>query len=163
MKTCITIIFICLCTMASAQHPTASTRDFKTGEGSWKGTLTYLDYGSGKPFTMPADVVLRTATPGMIIFSYSYPKEPKANGNDTLFISQDGSMIDGARVVEKSVMEDGAIKIITDKDGVDGNDGKKAVIRHYYIIGKNIFQSRKEVRFEGTEKWIKRNEYLFSR
>lgn len=163
MKTILTFSLMALCMMAAGQTRNAGTKDFKPAEGNWKGMLTYLDYSTGKPFTMPADVVLRTTAKGMIILSYSYPKEPKANGNDTIIISSDGSMIDGARVVERSVMEDGAVKIITDKDGLDGNDRKKAVIRHYYIIGKNVFQTTKEVRFEGTEKWIKRNEYLFSR
>ncbi len=163
MKTIILCFFLAFCSCAIAQTRNVSTKDFISGEGYWKGTLTYLDYSSGKPFSMPADVVLRTTTKGMVIFSYSYPNEPKANGNDTMYISADGSMIDGAKVVDRSVMEDGAIKIVTDKEGADGNEGKKAVIRHYYIIGKSIFQSRKEVRFEGTEKWIKRNEYLFAR
>jgi hypothetical protein len=32
-----------------------------------------------------------------------------------------------------------------------------------YIFGKDSFQNRKEVKFEGSDKWIMRNEYLFSR
>ncbi|MEO5942700.1 MAG: hypothetical protein ABIP30_15405 [Ferruginibacter sp.] len=33
-----------------------SVRDFDKLVGSWEGSLTYLDYSSGKPYTMSADI-----------------------------------------------------------------------------------------------------------
>ena len=33
-----------------------SSNDLKQLTGFWKGTLTYLDYSSGKPYTMPANL-----------------------------------------------------------------------------------------------------------
>jgi hypothetical protein len=61
-------------------------KDFKPAFGKWTGTLTYLDYSSGKPYTMPANVRI-SANPfnnRQIIFAFEYYKEPGANGNDTL-------------------------------------------------------------------------------
>lgn len=140
------------------------TSDFGNAFGEWKGSLTYLDYSSGKPFTMPANATLaQSANPNEIVLALVYPKEPKANGNDTLRIEKKGMEIDGAAVVSKTVNAEGILEIITERNGIDGNDNKKAVIRHIYRINKNVFSSRKEIKFDGEEKWILRNEYSFSR
>ena len=44
--------------------------------------------------------------------------------------------------------------------GEDGNDNKKAMLRHTFLLKSNTYSIIKEVKFEGTDKWIKRNEYL---
>ena len=164
MKRLLTLLILLISgSIFSQSKPVASTADFEKCKGSWKGTITYLDYTSGKPFSMPANMSLRIANNSQIILSYSYPDEPKANGKDTLLISGTGSLIDGAEVQSREILEDGAVKIVTVRTGKDGNDNKPALIRHSYILGKNSFQSVKEVEFEGTDKWIIRNTYLFSR
>jgi hypothetical protein len=140
-------------------------KDFKPAFGKWKGSLTYLDYSSGKPYTMPANinVTKNKENKQQLILAFEYPNEPKANGNDTLVISDDGLQIDGAVIVSKIKNSDGSIVIITDKEGVDGNDNRSATLRHIYTISKKVFSNRKEVRFKGEEKFILRNEYKMSR
>lgn len=143
---------------------TVNTGDFKPALGPWKGSLTYLDYSSGKPFTMPANIMLlNSSRSNEIILQFIYPNEPKANGNDTLRIGMNGTEIDGAKIAMKKVLTDGSLQIVTEKNGFDGNDKKKAILRHIYTIGTNMFSNRKEVKFEDGEKWILRNEYLFAR
>ena len=164
MKPLLTILIILISgSIYSQPKPATSTTDFEKSTGSWRGTITYLDYTSGKPFSMPANVSLRIANNSQIILSYAYPNEPNANGKDTLLISGNGSLIDGAEVQSREILEDGAVKIVTVKAGRDGNDNKSALIRHSYILGKNSFQNVKEVKFAGTDKWIVRNTYLYSR
>ena len=142
-----------------------SVKDFKPAFGKWKGSITYLDYSSGKPFTMAANLTISRNKKNIhqLILAFEYPDEPKANGNDTLVISNDGLQIDGAIVASKEKITDGSLQIITDKQGVDGNDNRKAIIRHVYTIGKKNFSSRKEVRFEDEDKFIVRNEYKMNR
>ena len=144
---------------------TVSIKDFKPAFGKWKGSLTYLDYSSGKPYTMPANVTISKDgnNTHQLILAFVYPDEPKANGNDTLVISDDGLQVDGAMVVSKKKNNDGTLEIITEKNGADGNDNRKAIIRHIYSIGKKKFSNRKEVRFDTEEKFIMRNEYVMSR
>ena len=164
MKAILTVLMIIISFAATAQtNVVVRVSDFTKTEGSWKGSLTYMDYSSGKPFSMPANVNLRIADNSQIILSYAYPNEPNANGKDTLLISGNGSLIDGAEVQSREILEDGAVKIVTVKAGRDGNDNKSALIRHSYILGKNSFQNVKEVKFEGADKWLIRNTYLFSR
>jgi len=142
-----------------------SYKDFETAFGNWNGSLTYLDYTSGKPYIMPANVSINinTKNSNQIIFSYQYPNESKANGNDTLEIKNDGTMIDDGKVIVKKINTDGFLQIETERDGIDGNERKKAIIKHIYILSNKIFISRKEVKFIGEQNWIKRNEYSFAR
>jgi hypothetical protein len=151
-------------TGAIALSTTVNVKDFKPAFGKWSGTITYLDYTSGKPFTMPANVTIsKNKKDGQqLILAFEYPREPKANGNDTLVISADGTMIDDTKLVSKKE-QTGSLQIITEKDGVDGNDNKKALIRYVYTVSKRSFIKRKEVKFEGEEKFIMRNEFKMSR
>ena len=145
--------------------PVVSVKDFKPAFGKLKGTLTYLDYSSGKPYTMPANITISRDNNNeqQLILAIVYPDEPKANGNDTLVISNNGLQIDGAFVVSKKKTSEGLLEIVTEKNGIDGNDNRRAVLKHIYTISKKAFSSRKEVRFDGEEKFILRNEYKMTR
>ncbi len=82
-----------------------TVKDFKTAFGKWTGILTYLDYSSGKPYIMPANisVTINQQNARQLIFAIEYPNEPKANGNDTLSIAMmTEKLIDGNMVVSKT-------------------------------------------------------------
>lgn len=137
-------------------------KELKTLVGEWEGSLTYLDYSSGKPYTMPANASIK---PGkneyQLAGAYIYPNEPKANSNFKLTISEDGKTFNKKDITSKRTMEDGNIEITTEYSGKD--DNKKAQIKNIYIIGASTFKIRKEVMFPDSEDWIKRNEYSFSK
>lgn len=143
---------------------TVSVKDFKPAFGKWEGTLTYLDYTSGNPYTMPCNISLSPVNSNLqqLVIVYEYPDEPKANGSDTLVISVNGKMIDDEMVLVKEKKRS-LLRVITQKTGVDGNENRKAVIRHIYTLGKKSFSIRKEVKFEGGDKWIVRHEYKMAR
>ena len=64
--------------------------DFSTLSGNWLGSLTYLDYSTGKPFTMQANLeVKKIGESRKFIFLNQYPKESNANSSDTITISND--------------------------------------------------------------------------
>lgn len=155
------LVFISIAVNAQLQQKTGPG-DFIQAAGSFSGSLKYLDYSNGKPFTMPVNLLVRL-NGNLVILSYRYPNEPKADGNDTLVISTDGRFINKAAVMEKGIGEDGTIKIVTEQEAPDGNEHQMALIRHYYYAGNHVLQLRKEVKFAGTDKWIMRNEYIFSR
>lgn len=141
-----------------------SLRDFKNLKGYWSGTLTYLDYSSGEPYTMPADVeIKRMGKTNKFIFSNIYPNEPEANSFDTMMISQDGSYIDNQLVISKHKLPMGVTEIVTEELGVDGSEDKTARFKYTYTISKLSFTKRKDVQFTGTEEWIKRHEYSYKK
>jgi hypothetical protein len=148
---------------AFAQTPTkVSIQNFKPAFGKWEGALTYLDYGSGKPFSMPANIAI-SGKGKQLFFENSYPDEPEANETDTVTIASKGTIFDGEKVVSKRKLADGNLEIITEIRGVDGNDSKPARMRHTYTLGTNVYVVRKDVLFEEETKWIMRHEFRYEK
>jgi hypothetical protein len=153
-------VFMLFCLTAIAQS--VQIKDLSPSVGSWEGKLTYLDYSSGNPYTMSANIkVSLTENKSGYIMAYEYPKEPQANSKDTTFIRDNFFGKDKIVAFEKA--SGGGYTLVTEVDGTDGNDNKKAVLRHVYRVTATNFSITKEVKFEGTELWIKRNEYLLNR
>lgn len=163
------ILLIAVCCLSvhpsfSLSDSTIVPKDLKSLVGCWKGSLTYLDYTSNKPFSMPANMVVKDFTnSGIIVYALAYPEEPSANSTDTLFISADGKSVNNEPVTGKTKTANHGLEIITEINSVDGNDHKPCIIRHTYTLGKNTYSIKKEVLFTGQEKWILRNIYSFTR
>jgi hypothetical protein len=157
------LITITLFINASIAH----TQSFKISDlavsvGNWEGKLTYLDYSTGNPFTMLANITISfTEDKKGYIMGYEYPKEPHANSKDTTYANN--NFFGKEKIVEFNKDAHGGYRLVTEIDGQDGNDNKKAVLKHIYLLQSNSYSLTKEVKFEGTNKWIKRNEYIFVR
>jgi hypothetical protein len=164
-KNIILLITILNFSLASnAQSASLEATDMKNFQGFWKGALTYLDYSSGKPYTMPAQTEMKPIAGQLsLTVRMIYPDEPKANTFDTLHISKDGKKIDAAVVISKRKLKDGSLEIITEEQGKDGNDNQKAILRKTYTVSETVLRIRKDVQFEGTTQWIKRHEYVYSK
>jgi hypothetical protein len=137
-------------------------KDLSTSVGSWEGKLTYLDYSSGKPYTMSANIKISlTENRKGYIMAYEYPKEPQANSKDTTYIVD--KLFGKDKIVDFEKSLDGGFTLVSEIVGEDGNDHKKAILRHTYLLKSNSYSITKEVKFEGTYLWIKRNEYLLNK
>ena len=148
----------------SFSDSTITSKDFKNLIGCWSGSLTYLDYSTNKPFSMPANINVKDfKKTNLIVCSLIYPKEPSANALDTIFISKDGRRLNNEPLKNKRKLDKDNLEIVTEINGIDGNDNKAAVIRHTYILGSSIYSIKKEVQFVGQTQWILRNEYKFIR
>jgi hypothetical protein len=167
MKRRIILVTICclsFCYSFSYSDSKIRSKDLKNLIGCWEGSLTYLDYSTNKPFSMPANIIVKDfKRSNTIICSLIYPKEPNANSADTIFISKDGRSLNNAAVKTKRSLGEDSLEIVTEIAGIDGNDHKDATIRHTYILGKNNYSTKKEVQFVGQTQWIVRNEYKFNR
>ena len=159
------IIVLMGMTICNAQNNIkASFKDFDQLIGSWQGSLTYLDYKSGKPYTMSANLEIRRLEKSHnFIFSNIYPKESNANSSDTFTFSKDGKYINNEIIKSGKKLANGKNEIITEISGKDGNDNKPAIIRHTYTFNKYSFSKRKDVQFAGGTEWIRRNEYTYQR
>lgn len=146
-------------------QPTARVlpSDFVTLVGSWEGKLTYVDYTSHKPVTMPARLNIRQLDDvNAFACAHSYPSEPQANSTDTLILRNSGTVIDDETVSSRTILPDGTIEIVTLLKATDGNEHRKALIRHTYTISKSMYRIRKEVLFDGTDEWLQRYEIIYS-
>lgn len=141
---------------------TVTPDDLKILLGDWTGTLTYIDYSSNKPFTMPANLrVEQGKNENQLLLFINYPNEPHANSKDKIMISKDGSQLNKIDIKSKERLESGQVRITTEYRAKDNN--KEALIRNVYILRKEQFIIRKEVRFEDLNEWLKRNEYNYKR
>ena len=130
--------------------------------GEWTGSLTYLNYQTNEPFTMPADLLVEEGkTDNMVVLNFIYPNEPAANSTGRLTITKNGELLNKEKVVSRKELDNGQIEIKTESKGRD--DNKKAFIRITYIFGQDAFLTRKEVQFEESDEWIKRNEFTYQR
>jgi hypothetical protein len=153
-------VFLFLCLNLNAQS--LKVIDLSNSVGSWEGKLTYLDYSSGKPYTMSANIKISLTEDKIgFIMGYEYPAEPQANSKDTTYIVN--KLFGKDQIVEFKKASGGSFSLVTEIVGEDGNDSKKAILRHTYLLKPNTFSIIKDVKFDGTDKWIKRNEYLLKR
>lgn len=140
------------------------TKDLQILTGAqWTGNLIYLDYGTNKQVSIPSNLTVTQSKEDKLswIFEYKYPDEPKADSKDTVIISKDGSLIDGEKVIERTELGNQTLKIVTEKSGTD-ND-KNSLFRFTYLIGKNEFSVKKEVKNENSNEFFVRNEYKWKR
>lgn len=133
--------------------------DLKGMTGKWKGELTYVDYGSGKPVRIPVNITVTKNSGREFVFHYQYPKEPHANGYDTLRVSRNGKSFKGLRVISKITDQAGKTIITGEKHGTD-ND-LPATLRYTYTIAADSFKIKKEVMQAGENGYKLRNEYNF--
>lgn len=141
---------------------TVGPEDIEIILGNWTGSLTYIDYSSNKPYTMPADVTVKQGkNKNKLTLNFKYSNEPKANSQGQISISKKGDKINKEIIVSKRKLSNEKLEIITEYNGTDNK--KNALIRNKYILGNKQFVIRKEVKFEKSNKWIMRNEYSFER
>lgn len=139
-----------------------TSEDLKLAIGNWEGSITYLDYQSNKPFTMPANLLVKQGkNENSLVLNNSYPNEPKANNSDKIRIAKNGLLLNKNEVTSREELENGGIQIQTEHEAKD--DGRKALIRYTYSIGSNVFTIRKEVQFEELADWIERSEFTYTR
>ncbi len=148
--------------VSGAKSQTVSSGDFKLIEGVWKGKLTYLDYTSNRQETIDARLIAQLTDNG-IDFSISYPGESGKGGKDSYQINDNGTAINGMKLIERTSTGDGMLKIVLEEKGIDGNDHKPATFNYELIMGKSVFTMTKLVRFEGSSQFFQRNQYRFNR
>lgn len=141
---------------------TVGSKDFEIILGDWTGSLTYIDYSSNEPYTMPANLTVKQdKNKNILSLNFKYPNEPNANSNGQITISKKGDKINKEIVVSKRELSNEQLEIITEYNGKDNK--RKALIRNKYILGSKQFVIRKEVKFENSNEWMMRNEFSFER
>ncbi|RBL90496.1 hypothetical protein [Chitinophaga flava] len=125
---------------------------------NWRGSLTYLDYSTSKLVSIPTTLTVTASARGTGCYDFktSYPKEPSHDNLQVITIAKDGQDIDGERVKERTLLPEGTLKFVTEKDGFD--DDKAALLRFTYRISKTTFSRKKEVCYAGDSTWFMRNE-----
>jgi hypothetical protein len=138
--------------------------DFARLEGdAWHGTLTYVDYSTNKPVTIPCSLRVSRAGNDAWNWATGYDDEPHANSDSIVRIIDGGLAINRAGAVERVVTRvataAGEVRIVTEYEGQD-ND-LPATIRNEYTISKTQFFVGKRVRPRGQSDYFLRNISVF--
>ncbi len=163
------LISIWLIALAFSAFAVGQTQKVKSGElknltgVQWTGTLSYLDYRKNTRVSIPSNLTVTQSKDNKLswIFEYEYPDEPKANSKEEIALSKDGKIFDGETVIERKILADKTLRLVTEKSGPD-ND-KKALFRFTYLLNKKSFSIKKEVKYDGTTEFFVRNEYSWKR
>ena len=144
---------------------TAADIDLLTG-APWNGTLSYLDYTSRKQTTIKSSlVVARLPSRPDSAFAWDmrvgYADEPQANSGETAVLSRGGHVFRDGEVLERTVLPDGSVRVITERDGED--DNRDARFRFVYLLGREQCSIQKLVRFTPQEAFFERHIYRWSR
>ena len=158
----ILILFTFLIPITNYAQDRVTTEELKILLGEWTGTLTYTDYSTNEPFTMPATLRINQGkNESLLILNITYPNEPNANSRDKIKLSKDGTQLNKLEIESKQILANGYIQVTTKYSGKD--NGKEATIKNVYTIGASQFIIRKEVKFENSDDWLIRNEYTYTR
>lgn len=150
----------CLLPIPGTAQTVIQASDLASVSGEWQGQLTYLDYSSDEPRTIPVELTVRLKK-NKLVLSSRFPGEPGANSREKIKISRNGRRLDGALVKSREVLPTGDLRLVTAHQSRDHK--QQASIRTTYILGNSRFIIRKEVRYTNAETWFMRNQYEFAR
>lgn len=126
----------------------------------WKGQLTYKDYSSGTLVTIPCNLKVEQLELGHYKLFFDYPEESDNNTTAEVKVTEDGTMLNGHKVVKRE-KKAGVLEIITIENGEE--NGKPGIIFHTYDVGYKTLSIKKEYQTLGSSELQFRNEYVFER
>ena len=161
MRTIITIILaLCLATTINAQEK-IEIQDLKVlNNTSWKGTLMYKDYTSGKKRVLKTTMQVAIKK-NKFITDIQFTYEPDANSRETIKIKKGGTYFGSERIIKKEMKDDGSIKFITSFKGKDNN--KKANMYKTYFFSADEISITKEVQYIDSKERFIRNKQSYKR
>jgi hypothetical protein len=133
---------------------------------SWKGTLTYLDYTSKKLTTIPSTLLVTRKTTAAGAeptwrVAFGYTDEPHADKAEDLPLRSGGKLLGDEPVMERSVLADGTVRLVTEMAGQD--DSVPAQLRRVYLITRGRYEIQKWVRPAGAPEYFQRYVYRWTR
>ena len=134
--------------------------------GPWVGTLTYLDYNSGKTTTIDSSLMVRRTAddPPAWETGIGYSKEPHADSAQVVVLGDGGRTLDRQRLLSREVLANGDLVFVTEMKGEDNK--RPAMFRFEHRITAGEYSRRKMVRFEdglGDGEFFQRHVYRWKR
>ena len=160
MKTFKIIAIICLNLTLSFGQNSVTISDFEIlNNTKWEGTLTYIDYQSGKPTDI--DTKLQIIIEGNKIQSnIQYTYEPHKNYKSSVSIRKKGTYY-GNEKIESNTIDNGTRTIVTSYKGKD--NGKKATLYITHIFNDSTYNYSKKVVYKKSNDSLIRNIYKFTK
>ena len=132
----------------------------------WSGALTYLDYTSHVQTTIKSSLLM-TRLPEQSDGAFAwemrvgYADEPHADSGETAVLMRGGRVFRDGQVMERAVLSDGTVRVVTEQSGQD--DNRAARFRFVYLLSEKQCSIQKLVRFTPEEAFFERHIYRWSR
>lgn len=166
MKIIVHILFFLLPAFSFAQKKELTYKDLKGLTGNWAGQLVYTDYSDDKTqVTLPTKLEVVDMNDSVALnFTYMEPNGKTVMDKGSLRTYEEGKKLwyDGFEFDILAVRRNGErLIVIAEREGPDNN--KQADIRETFVIGPMVFYIKKEVKYEGTDKFFTRNGMQFKK
>ena len=166
MKIIVHILFFLLPAFSFAQKKELTYKDLKVLTGNWAGQLVYTDYSDDKTqVTLSAKLGVVDMNDSVALnFTYTEPNGKTVTDKGSMRIYEEGKKLwyDGFEFDILAVRRNGErLIVIAEREGSDNN--KQSDIRETFIIGPMVFNIKKEVKYEGAEKFFTRNTLQFKK
>lgn len=159
MKTTLILLFNLVFTTILVGQTTVSIADIQTLDNtSWTGNLMYINYLDGQPVNLRTTMQIEIKG-NQIIMRTQFTDEPGANSKSSIKLKKGGSYFGSEKIIERTKLKDGTLKIVTTFKGKD--DNKSASMFKIYLIGENDFSITKTVIFENSQEQLVRNKYTY--
>jgi hypothetical protein len=139
-----------------------SIADFTPLRGEWKGNLTYLDYSSNKPVTLPANTKFEMVSDSSFDQFIYYTSEPHKNDGTRYTIKENGQLLNDMKLLTRRKNTDGSLELVFEYRGPDGNDNRMATMLQVMQFSKHELVITKKVKYDGTDQFIQRHQYRFT-
>ena len=161
MKTIFTLI-ISICFLSSLKAQTkVEISDFEIlNNTNWKGTLMYKNYRDNKEVILQTTMHISIKN-SKVITEIKFPREPKANSKSKINLRKKGAYFGNEKIIEKKLLENETLKIVTYFEGKDNN--KKAKMYNTYLFNKDSFSIVKEVQYLDSDDKFIRNKQIYNR
>lgn len=131
---------------------------------TWRGALTYLNYGSNELSTIRSTLLVANVSEGVWSWATGYNDEPHADSASEVRLIDSGAAIQSGDTIERVIsrtQRGTSTELTTEHQGTD--DNRPATIQRVYEISPKQFSIRKLVRFDGEPKFFERHAYTWTR
>lgn len=131
--------------------------------GTWRGTLTYLDYTSNKTTTIKSTLAVERVASGPCswVWYFGYTDEPDHDSGTVQSLKYDGRVFEDERVLSRKLLPNRTVQIVTESKGED-ND-RPSTLHHVYRISDSEFSLQLLVKPDGTTNFFERHIYKWKR
>lgn len=141
--------------------------------GQWSGELTYRDFQSNARVTIPVDVTVTSpegapfiaasfayTDPDQQMFSHTVIQPVGSSGLRVADFGRDGITV-AVRAVTQFMQDEDSYIVVYEEQGRD--NGQSATVRHTETVSDARYSLRRDVRIDGEEEFVFRNEIALSR
>ncbi len=145
---------------SSSGNMVVTANDFLALVGDdWSGQLRQYDERDNLLENAEARVSVNILSAREVQFLYSFPDKPHLNSESRVSISEDGRLLDGGKLIDRTTKDDGILRLVSLSEIERESDSSR--IRRIYLISEKSFDLR--TIFSDVDTEAETTEFTFNR